>query len=58
MSGLTERDGRRRRASSFAGPFANAAAIAIAIIPRLAAARSSWFPKTARAAAIKIHSRE
>ncbi len=51
-------DGRRRRTSSFAGPFAAAAAIAIAMRPRPAALRPRRPPNTASAPATTSQSRE
>ena len=57
-SGASVRAGRRRRASSLAGPFDTAAAIAIAMMPRPAALRPGRPPQAASTPAIRSHSRE
>ncbi len=58
MSVGCERNGRRLRTSSFAGPFATAAAITIATMPRPAALRPFLPPHTDIPQARRSHSRE
>ena len=57
-AGREREKGRRRRASSLAGPFATADAIAIATTPRPAALRARLFPAAAKPAAMSSQRRE